>query len=61
MVVQDFFRLLLVHEKGTLAMKKETIAHFIKNALIKIHRESLGNFMALKPLIVLGNQHCPGD
>lgn len=30
MVVEDFFRLLLVHEKGTLGMRKETIARFIK-------------------------------
>ena len=38
MVVEDFLRLLLVHQKGMLAMRKETVAHFIKNALIKTHR-----------------------
>lgn len=60
-MVEDFFRPFLVWQNRILAMRKENITHFIKNALLKILIRTMENLMALKPLTMLGNPHCLWD
>lgn len=61
MVVEDFFRPLLVCQYRILGTRKETVTHFTKNSLIKIHMRKPWKTYGPEALAMLGIQNCPGD